>query len=174
MALREVRRWAMEGGIRQAKRMPPAPLGKWRIVRGDTVEVVSGRDRGKQGVVKRVLRKQNRIVVEGVNMVRKHVRADGQNAGGIFSVEAALHVSNVNLVDPVSGKPTRVAIREMEDGSRVRVAKRSGAIIPRPELLKARTTPRRASVGPKDTEAAEAHRRTFADEDLLEALRGGA
>lgn len=67
------------------------------------VEVVSGRDRGKQGVVQRVLRKQNRILVEGVNMVRKHVRPDGQNPGGIFSVEAALHVSNVNLVDPVSG-----------------------------------------------------------------------
>mmetsp|Transcript_167893 Transcript_167893/g.408054 ORF Transcript_167893/g.408054 Transcript_167893/m.408054 type:complete len:175 (-) Transcript_167893:10-534(-) len=173
MASRELRRWAMEGAIRQTTKRPPAPLPKWRIVRGDLVEVVSGRDRGKQGVVQRVLRKQNRVVVEGVNMVRKHVRADGQNPGGIFSVEAALHVSNVNLVDPVSGKATRIAIRETEDGGRVRVAKRSGAVIPRPEGLKSRATPRRAEAGPKDTVLEDAHKRTLEDEDLLEALSAG-
>jgi large subunit ribosomal protein L24 len=98
-----------------------------RIKRGDTVVVLSGKDRGKRGQVRQVLNAKERVVVEGVNVVKKHQRARqaGQQSQ-IVEREAPIHWSNVMLVDPNNDEPTRVAYRKREDGSWVRVGKRSG------------------------------------------------
>ena len=79
------------------------PLGRWNVVVGDTVQVNTGRDRGKSGKVKKVLRSKNRVVIEGLNLKRKHVRPSEGRAGGVISIEAPIHYSNVNLVDATSG-----------------------------------------------------------------------
>ncbi len=98
-----------------------------RIKRGDTVVVLSGRDRGKRGQVRQVLPAKERVVVEGVNIIKKHQRARsaGQQSE-IIEREAPIHWSNVMLVDPNDDEPTRVAYRKREDGTWVRVGKRSG------------------------------------------------
>lgn len=126
----------------------------WKILRGDNVMITRGKDRGETGVIKRVIRSQNRVLVEGKNLVKKHIKQGQGHEGGIFSVEAPLHASNVQVLDPVTGKPCKVGIRYLEDGSKVRVSRgqgASGSIIPRPEMLKMRITPRPTIVGPKDT-----------------------
>ena len=97
-----------------------------RIKTGDTVVVISGKDKGTECVVKQALPKQDKVIVEGVNIVKKHERPTQANPnGGINEVEAPIHVSNVQLVDPKSGKPTRVSVEE-RDGKRVRIARKSG------------------------------------------------
>jgi large subunit ribosomal protein L24 len=98
-----------------------------RLRRGDLVRVIRGNDKGKQGRITRVLTDRDAVVIEGVNLVKRHVKATAQRAGGILEVEAPLHSSKVMPVDPQTGKPTRVRIR-VEDGKKVRVAK-SGAVI---------------------------------------------
>ncbi|MFS7902001.1 putative ribosomal protein L24 [Helianthus anomalus] len=117
----------------------------WKILRGDNVMIIRGKDRGETGTIKRVIRSQNRVIVEGKNLVKKHIKQGQGHEGGIFTVEAPLHVSNVQIVDPVTGQPCKVGIRYQEDGTKVRVARgigASGSIIPRPEILKIRATPR--------------------------------
>ena len=98
---------------------------KFKIKKGDQVVVVTGRDKGKKGEVLEVLRAESRVRVQGVNMVKRHRRATQNDAGGIMSMEAPLHISNVAHVDPESGVATRVGF-EVKDGEKVRVAKRSG------------------------------------------------
>ena len=98
---------------------------KFRIKKGDQIVVVTGRDKGKKGEVLKVLRAESRVLVQGVNMVKRHRRATQNDAGGIISMEAPLHISNVAHVDPESGAATRVGF-EVKDGEKVRVAKRSG------------------------------------------------
>lgn len=98
-----------------------------RLRRGDRVVVISGNDKGKQGRVTRVLADRDAVVVEGVNVIKRHVKATAERAGGILEVEAPIHASKVMPVDPQTGKPTRVRVR-VEDGKKVRVAK-SGAVI---------------------------------------------
>lgn len=117
-------------------KMPKDDIQSWRIVKGDTVAVIAGKDKGKQGVVKEVERRRNRIVVEGLNFVKKHVVSTEEKRGGIFLHEAPIHYSNLQLVDPSTGKPTRVEMRFLEDGTKVRVAKKSGAVIPKPEYMR--------------------------------------
>ncbi|MDN7243765.1 50S ribosomal protein L24 [Planococcus sp. N028] len=96
------------------------------VKKGDTVKVISGKDKGKTGVVLTALPKKERVLVEGVNIVKKHTKPNQANPqGGIVSQEAAIHVSNVMLLDPKSGEPTRVGYK-VEDGKKVRVAKKSG------------------------------------------------
>ena len=100
-----------------------------KIKKGDRVVVLAGKDKGRQGNVLKVLPKDERVVVAGVNMVKRHTRptqADPQ--GGIRNKEAALHISNVAFVDPKSGEPTRVGFR-MEGDKKVRFAKKSGEVI---------------------------------------------
>ena len=101
-----------------------------RIKKGDKVMVISGDDKGVQGEVIRVIPKDNRIVVSGVNIVKKHQRprqgGRSQVQGGIIEFEAPIHISNVMLVDPKSNEPTRVNIRRDDNGKRIRVAKKSG------------------------------------------------
>lgn len=98
-----------------------------RLQTGDNVIVISGSNKGKTGKVKRLLLDEDRVVVEGVNVVKRSMKPTPNRAGGIVQKEAPLHVSNVALVDPETGKATRVKHRE-EDGKKVRVAK-SGAVI---------------------------------------------
>ena len=102
---------------------------KMRIRRGDNVVVVSGRDKGKTGEVLRVDGARNRVLVQGVNMVKRHQRPTQTSPGGINDFEAMIHASNVALVDPKSDKPTRVGFKILDDGRKVRVAMRSGEVI---------------------------------------------
>ncbi|HWO11470.1 MAG TPA: 50S ribosomal protein L24 [Polyangiaceae bacterium] len=96
-----------------------------RLVRGDLVRVMRGEDKGKQGRVKRVLVERDAVIVEGVNLVKRHVKATSERAGGILETEAPIAASKVMPIDPETGKATRVRVK-VEDGKKVRVAK-SGA-----------------------------------------------
>ena len=101
-------------------------MKKFKIKKGDTVYVNSGNDKGKTGKVLSVLTENDRVIVEGINLVSKHTKPNTkQPQGGIIKQEAAIHISNVNLIDPASSKPTRVGFK-VEDGKKVRVAKKSG------------------------------------------------
>jgi len=104
-----------------------------KIKKGDNVEVKSGKDAGKNGRVLRVDRDRDRVVVEGVNMIKRHTRPNPQKKiqGGIVEREAAIHVSNVMVVSPDSGRPTRVGYKILDDGRKVRVSKVDGAILDR-------------------------------------------
>ncbi len=104
-----------------------------KIRKGDNVEVKSGKDAGKKGRVLRVDRDRDRVVVEGVNMIKRHTRPNPQKKiqGGIVEREAAIHVSNVMVVSPDSGRPTRVGYKVLDDGRKVRVSKVDGAILDR-------------------------------------------
>jgi large subunit ribosomal protein L24 len=102
---------------------------KFRIKKGDEVVVLSGKERGKRGKVLRVLRKDERVLVQGVNMIKRHTRPSQVSPGGILEREASLHISKVALVDPKLGKPTRVGYKFLEDGRKVRFAKLSGEVI---------------------------------------------
>ena len=103
--------------------------GKFRIRRGVEVVVRTGRDRGRTGEVIRVDREHARVVVRGVNIARRHMRPSPANPGGIVERELPIHVSNVALRDPSDGRPTKVGYRRMEDGRKVRTAKRSGDLL---------------------------------------------
>jgi large subunit ribosomal protein L24 len=104
---------------------------KFRIKRGDRVVVTTGRDRGRAGEVLRVLRQADRLIVQGVNMVKRHQRPSAGHPGGIVEKEASIHISNVAHVDPDGGRPTRVGYKFLDDGRKVRFAKRSGEVIDR-------------------------------------------
>jgi large subunit ribosomal protein L24 len=102
-----------------------------RILTGDTVIVISGKDRGKKGKVMRVLHEEGRVLVEGVNRVKRHTRPTPRDpAGGIVEREQPLHASKVMLVDPTTGKRTRVRFKILENGNKVRVAVKSGDELP--------------------------------------------
>jgi large subunit ribosomal protein L24 len=101
-----------------------------KIRKGDQVVVMTGRDKGKRGEVFRVIPKEARALVRGVNIVRRHQRQTAAQEGGIIAKEAPIHLSNLALEDPRDGKPTRVGFKRLEDGRKVRVAKRSGEQIP--------------------------------------------
>lgn len=94
---------------------------------GDKVVVISGKDKGKEGKITHVLRSENRVVVEGVNIVKKHVKGNGQTAGSINEIEAPIHASNVMIVDPKTKKPTRIGHSVNKDGKKIRVAKKSNS-----------------------------------------------
>jgi large subunit ribosomal protein L24 len=108
----------------------------WKILRGDLVQVMAGRDKGRQGTILKVLREDDRVLVEGVNLVKKHLKGNKEQPGQIVTKEAPMHVSNVSLLDPVQKVPTRVGFKfSSVDGRKVRVSKLSGAEIPRPGVL---------------------------------------
>jgi len=100
------------------------------VRKGDTVIVVAGKDRGKRGRVLRVLPDESRVVVERINMIKKHQRPTQKlRQGGIIEREGSIHLSNVMLVDPTSDRPTRIGMRALADGKKVRVARKSGEIM---------------------------------------------
>jgi len=102
---------------------------KFKIKKGDKVVVTTGRDKGKEGEVLRVLREDDRVLVQGVNMVKRHTAPSQMSPGGIVEKEAPVHISNVAHIDPKSSKPTRVGYKVDKDGQKTRVAKRSGETI---------------------------------------------
>jgi large subunit ribosomal protein L24 len=105
-----------------------------RIVKGDTVLVVSGEDRGKTGRVLAVFHDKQRVLIEGVNFIKRHTRPSQQNPqGGIIQREAPIHLSNVMLYDPKARRGTRVRSRVLNDGSRVRESAASGEVLERPK-----------------------------------------
>ncbi len=102
---------------------------KFALKRGDTVEVIAGRDKGKRGQIREIRADEHRVIVADVNVVKRHMkpgRTSGARQAGIVDLEAPIHISNVMLVDPKSDKRTRIGIRTLPDGSRERFAKRSG------------------------------------------------
>ena len=105
-------------------------MAKLRVKTGDTVIVIAGKEKGKKGKVIATYSKKDRVVVEGLNLVKRHTKPSQNNPqGGIITKEAAIHVSNVMLVDPESGKPTRTKMVVQEDGTKVRTAVKSGKAI---------------------------------------------
>jgi large subunit ribosomal protein L24 len=100
-----------------------------KIKKGDKVVVLAGRDKGKSGEVTLVNPTARRAIVQGVNMVKRHTRQTAQTEGGIISKEASIDLSNLAIADPKTGKPTRVGFKTLDDGRKVRVAKRSGDLI---------------------------------------------
>lgn len=102
---------------------------KFRVKKGDKVVVLTGKDKGKSGEVLRVIREERRALVSGVNMVKRHTKQTQTEQGGIVSKEAPIQLSNIALQDPKDGKATRVGYKTLEDGRKVRFAKRSGEVI---------------------------------------------
>ena len=100
-----------------------------KIKKGDKVVVLTGRDKGRTGEVFQVMPKENRALVRGVNLVKRHQRQTMNQEGGIIQKEAPIHLSNLALADPKDGKPTRVGFKILDDGRKVRFAKRSGDLI---------------------------------------------
>lgn len=141
------------------------PVKRWRVVRGDVVQVTSGPLAGGQGRVLEVVRASNRVVVEGVGMVNKWVRQPDSSRKKMTRTEAPIPVSRVQLVCPETNLPTRVNYAFLEDGTKVRVANRSGAVIPRPSTLAQRRVARDGNESVKDTAPDTVLERTFLDED---------
>ena len=92
---------------------------------GDKVIVIAGSNKGKEGTIKKVLRSENKVIVEGVNLVKKHKKGNGQETGGILEVEAPINASNVMIIDPKTKKPTRIG-HSIENDKKVRISKKSG------------------------------------------------
>jgi large subunit ribosomal protein L24 len=118
---------------KKAKRVRHKPVERQRlhITAGDTVQMISGDDKGKQGKVLRVIPKTGRVTVQGVNIVKKHQRPSPNTPGQIVSREAAVHHSKMMLIDPKSGEPTRIRRQKDSDGTLERIAVKSGQSIPR-------------------------------------------
>ncbi|MET0667719.1 MAG: 50S ribosomal protein L24 [Methyloceanibacter sp.] len=100
-----------------------------KIKKGDHVVVITGKDKGKKGEVLKMLPSENRAIVKGVSLVRRHQRQTAAQEGGIITKEAPIHISNLALEDPKDGKPTRVGYKFLKDGRKVRFARRSGEVI---------------------------------------------
>lgn len=98
---------------------------KFKVKKGDEVIVITGKDKGKKGVITKVITAESRVVVSGLNLVKRHTKASKASAGGIIEKEAPLHVSNVSLIDAKSGKPARVGYK-FEGEQKIRISKRSG------------------------------------------------
>ena len=106
-------------------------MPKLKMKKGDSVVVISGRDKGKTGEVLRVLPAESRVVVQGVNLAKRHTRPHMGEPGGIIEKELSIHISNVAHIDPQSRRPTRVGFRYLDGGRKVRFARRSGEVIDR-------------------------------------------
>jgi len=102
---------------------------KLKVKKGDRVVVLAGRDKGKRGEILQVIPTENRALVQGVNIVRRHQKQSAQQEGGITAKEAPIHISNIAVEDPADGSPSRVGFKFTDDGRKVRVAKRSGETI---------------------------------------------
>ncbi|MDD2391892.1 MAG: 50S ribosomal protein L24 [Bacilli bacterium] len=100
-----------------------------KLKTGDKVVVIAGKDKGKEGLVKKIFREDNKVIVEGINMIKKHVKPNGQTAGSITEMEAPIDASNVMVQDPKTKKPTRVGYTTDKKGNKARVAKKSNEII---------------------------------------------
>jgi len=104
-------------------------MAKLKIKKGDKVVVLTGRDKGKQGEVLKAFPTENKVIVQGVNIAKRHTRPSQTSGGGIIEKEAPIHASNVAHLDPKDGKATRIGFKKLDDGTKVRVARRSGEVI---------------------------------------------
>jgi len=102
---------------------------KLKVKKGDEVIVITGKNKGKKGKILSVFPKENKAIVSGINLVKKHTKPSQNSEGGIIQKELPIHISNISLIDPKSGGSTRVGFKILEDGSKVRVARKSGEII---------------------------------------------
>ncbi len=102
---------------------------KLKVKKGDKVVVITGKDKGKTGEVLKVIPSENRVVVAGVNVAKRHQKPTQETAGGIVNKEQSIHVSNVSLIDPKTNKATRVGYKVSKDGVKTRIAKKSGDVI---------------------------------------------
>ena len=102
---------------------------KLKIKKGDKVIVITGKDKGKTGEVTKVLVQENKVIVSGVNMAKRHTKPSQESAGGIISKEMPIQISNVAYVDPKTNKPTRLGVKIDKDGHKVRFAKKSGEVV---------------------------------------------
>ena len=100
-----------------------------KLKKGDKVVITTGKDKGKTGEITTVLPKENKVVVAGINVAKRHTKPTQESAGGIVSKEMPIHVSNVAYIDPKDGKATRIGYKVEKDGRKVRVAKRSGEVV---------------------------------------------
>ncbi len=116
--------------VKRIRHAPPMRL-KLHLTKGDTVQIISGDDKGKRGKILRVLPKTGRIVIDGVNMVKRHRRATQNTEAGIVTFAAPIHHSKAMLIDPKSGEPTRIRRRKDKDGTLERIAVKSDLPIPR-------------------------------------------
>jgi large subunit ribosomal protein L24 len=167
------------------------PFDNWRILRGDRVQVISGKNKvrifkvffffflsfanarrwsqGLRGEVKQVIRSRNQVIVEGVNLVKKHQAGSGEMQGGIFTKEAPLAVSTVSLIDPSDNRPCKTRWVFLENGEKERQSKRTSLLIPKNELvLKSRVRP--ISEGPLDTSPEETTKITFSPDEIIPKL----
>lgn len=114
----------------KVKKLLESHNNKLHVKKDDTIIVISGKDKGKKGRIIAAYPRENRVLVEGVNIVKKHARPSQSNPqGGIVEQEAPIHASNVMHIDPKSGQVTRIGYKVLDNGKKVRVAKRSGAVI---------------------------------------------
>ena len=102
---------------------------KLKLKKGDKVIVIAGKDKGKTGEITKVLVKESKVLVSGINMAKRHTKPSQENAGGIVSKEMPIHISNVAFVDPKTSKATRLGVKMDKDGHKVRVAKKSGEVV---------------------------------------------
>lgn len=137
-------------------------ISKWKLLKGDLVQITVGKDKGKRGVIKKVLRDSNRVVVDGCNLVKKNIKRTEERAGYSIMKEAPVHASNVSLICPETDKPTKVGWRFLEDGTKVRMSKESNVVITRPEPKKRVKKP---SNPYKDTESEEVIKVTWSEEE---------
>nr|XP_025968618.1 39S ribosomal protein L24, mitochondrial [Dromaius novaehollandiae] len=164
---------------RRRKKIFVEPISKddWKVFRGDTVQVLTGKDAGKQAMVTQVVRARNWVVVEGLNTHYRYINKMAKYPGTYIASEAPLLLSQISLVDPEDRKPTEVEWRYTEEGERVRVSLRSGRIIPTP--LRHRRdgiVPDQWIDGPKDTSAEDALDKTYVpslktfEEEIMDAM----
>lgn len=146
------------------------PFNNWKIVKGDNVMVNCGKDKGKVGKVLKVNRKENEVLVEGVNMRYRNVKSDDQSSTNRNLVPhiSPIHVSNVNLLDPTIGKGTKVRSGYLSDGTKVRISKMTNEIIPKPntDYLKYKARHRKKRNGESDTTPELALSQTYKGEDF--------
>jgi len=102
---------------------------QFKVKKGDKVVVLTGKNKGQEGEILKVITEKDRVIVNGVNKVKKHQKASAASAGGIVEIELPIHVSNVALVDPKEGGATKVGFKKLDDGKKVRFAKKSGEVI---------------------------------------------
>merc|ERR1740117_1748861 len=131
---------------RVARKNKPTAIKTWRIVRGDKVEMISGKWKGRQGVVLKALRKSDQIVVDGINEVTRLTKTSPDAMAVPKTYSAPVHYSNALLVDPSTGKPTRILMGSDAEGNNIRVAVKTGAIIPKPLEQGKRDTPKAAAL----------------------------
>ncbi|XP_051901747.1 probable 39S ribosomal protein L24, mitochondrial [Pristis pectinata] len=162
---------------RQRRKVFVEPIPEWTVFRGDVVEILKGKDAGKQGKVSQVIRARNWVILEGLNTHYRYIGKMGEHRGTYIASEAPLLVADVALVDPADRKPTTVDWRFTEEGEKVRVSTRSGRIIPKPVFQrKDGIVPEQWKDGPKDTSVEDAldssytpALRTF-EEDVMEKM----